>query len=153
VRTPRSLEKFAPAEIARYLTPAVASGSIGQTVRRNKIFSGDYSGTFIAKLGSNFGSRTSLGGQFYKTALNTSFLQGTVFPAPGVETVSGTTTPGASAQSELINTTIGAYAEQQFSWRDRLYFGAGLRVDNNSAFGEDFDWVTYPKVSGSWGHE
>lgn len=146
----RSLERFAPAEIARYLTPAVASGSIGQTVRRNKIFSGDYSGTFIAKMASNWGSRTSIGGQFYKTELNTSFLQGTVFPAPGVEVVSGTTTPGASSQSQLINTTIGAYAEQQFSWRDRLYFGAGLRVDNNSAFGEDFDWVTYPKVSGSW---
>ena len=25
-----------------------------------------------------------------------------------------------------------------------------IRVDNNSAFGEDFKWVTYPKVSAAW---
>jgi outer membrane receptor protein involved in Fe transport len=31
-----------------------------------------------------------------------------------------------------------------------LFVSAGLRVDNNSAFGEKLKWVTYPKVSGSW---
>lgn len=31
-----------------------------------------------------------------------------------------------------------------------MYLTAALRVDNNSAFGEDFSWVTYPKVSGTW---
>ncbi len=146
----RSLERFAPPELARYLTPTAASGSIGQTLRRNKIISADYSGTFKAKLGDQLGSRTSLGGQFYKTGINTSFLGGTAFPAPGVEVVSGATAPLGSTQSEVVNTTIGAYAEQQFSWREKLYVNAGLRVDNNSAFGADFDWVTYPKVSASW---
>ena len=48
-------------------------------------------------------------------------------------------------RSQTINTTIGAYAQQQFAWRDRVYLTAALRVDNNSAFGEDFKWVTYPE--------
>ncbi|MBC8086199.1 MAG: SusC/RagA family TonB-linked outer membrane protein [Phycisphaerae bacterium] len=146
----RSLERFAPPEIARYLSAATASGSIGQTLRRNSIVSADYSGNANLKFRDQFGSRTSVGGQFYRTALNTSFLAGLAFPAPGVEVVSGATTPQGSTQSEIVNTTIGAYGEQQFSYRDRLFVTGGLRVDNNSAFGADFKWVTYPKVSGSW---
>ena len=146
----RALERFAPPEIARYLSPASAAGSIGQTLRRNSIVSADYSGSAVLKFTEQFSSRTSVGGQFYRTALNTSFLAGLAFPAPGVEVVSGATTPQGSTQSEVINTTIGAYTEQQFSFRDRLYVTGGLRVDNNSAFGADFKWVTYPKVSGSW---
>ena len=73
-------------------------------------------------------------------------LTATGFPAPGVETVTSGTT-GAPSQTQTINTTIGAYGEQQFAWHDRLFVTAGLRVDNNSAFGEKFKWVTYPKVS------
>lgn len=146
----RALERFAPPEIARFLAPAAAAGSIGQTLRRNSIISADYSGSASVKLAESLTSRTSVGGQFYRTALNTSFLAGLAFPAPGVEVVSGTTTPLASAQSEVINTTIGAYVEQQFSWRERLYVNAAVRVDNNSAFGTDFKWVTYPKLSASW---
>ena len=146
----RSLERFAPPEIARYLAPASAAGSIGQTLRRNSIVSGDYSGTANLSLASTLTSRTSVGGQYYRTALNTSFLGGLAFPAPGVEVVSGATTALASSQSEIINTTIGAFAEQQFAWNERLFLTAGLRVDNNSAFGADFKWVTYPKVSSSW---
>src|SRR5213078_567535 len=79
-----------------------------------------------------------------------SFLGGTGFPAPGVELVSATATAAASSQSQTINTTIGAYAQQQFGWRERLFLTGAVRVDNNSAFGEDFKWVTYPKLSGSW---
>ena len=146
----RALERFAPPEIARYLSAATAAGSIGQTLRRNSIVSADYSGNASVKLTDRFSSRTSVGGQLYRTALNTSFLAGLAFPAPGVEVVSGATTPQGSTQSEVINTTIGAYAEQQFALSDRLFLTGGLRVDNNSAFGEDFKWVTYPKVSGSW---
>ena len=146
----RSLERFAPPEIARYLAAATASGSIGQTLRHNSVFTGDYGASATAKLSSAFGSKTSVGGQFYKTSFNTSFLGGTAFPAPGIDIVSGTTAPIASTQSETINTTIGAYGEQQFSWRDRLFVSGGLRVDNNSAFGENFKWITYPKASASW---
>ncbi|AHG93618.1 TonB-dependent outer membrane protein, SusC/RagA (plasmid) [Gemmatirosa kalamazoonensis] len=146
----RALERFAPPEIARYLTAAAAGGAIGQTLRHNSVFTGDYNGSARVSLTSALSSKSSVGGQFYKTALNSSFLGGTAFPAPGVDIVSGTTAPVASSQSETINTTIGAYAEQQFGWHDRLFLSGALRVDNNSAFGEDFKWVTYPKVSASW---
>lgn len=146
----RALERFAPPDIAKYMTATAAAGSIGQTLRHFSVASADYSGTANVKLASQWRSRSSVGGQFYHTSNNSSFLGGTVFPAPGVEVVSGATTPAASSQSEVVNTTIGAFGEQQFSWRERVYITAGMRVDNNSAFGDKFKWVTYPKVSASW---
>lgn len=146
----RALERFAPPAIAKYMTVTAAGGSIGQTLRHFTVVSADYSGTANFKLASQWTSRSSLGGQFYHTSNNASFLAGTIFPAPGVEIVSGATTPVASSQSQVINTTIGAFGEQQFGWRERVYLTAGVRVDNNSAFGDQFKWVTYPKVSGSW---
>ena len=145
----RAIEHFAPPEIAPLLSAATAGGSIGQTLRHNSIITADYSGTAKVSLTSNLVSSTSVGGQFYNTELNTSSLSAIGFPAPGVETVNSGTT-SAPSQSQTINTTIGAYGEQQFAWHDRFFVSAGLRVDNNSAFGEKLKWVTYPKVSASW---
>jgi TonB-linked SusC/RagA family outer membrane protein len=146
----RNIERFAAPELARYLSALAATGRIGQTLRRNSLITADYSGTARFALTDALTSSTSLGGQFYKTEAHTSFLGGTGFPGAGVETVSAASAPLAQSQTQIINTTIGAYAEQQFGWRDRLFVTAGLRVDNNSAFGDDFKWVTYPKVSASW---
>jgi len=145
----RAIERFAPPQLAP-LVGAAATGGIGQTLRRNTIITADYAGTAKASLTATISSSSSIGGQFYNTENNSSFLGGTGFPAPGVETVSSVANPVGASQSQTINTTIGAYAQQQFGWRDRLYLTAALRVDNNSAFGEDFKWVTYPKVSLSW---
>lgn len=146
----RAIERFAPPELAGFLSAAQAGGRIGQTLRRNTIITADYSGTAKFNLTSNVASNSSFGAQFYNTESNSSFLGGSGFPAPGVETVSSVANPVGATQTQTINTTIGAYGQQQFAWRDRVYLTAALRVDNNSAFGEDFKWVTYPKFSLSW---
>lgn len=146
----RGIEHFAPPELAKYIGPVNAAGRIAQTLRHNSIISADYSGSADFHLTSALSSTSSIGGQFYRTELNSSFLGGIGFPGPGVETVSAAAQPLSTVQGETINTTIGAYGQQQFGWNDRLFVTAALRVDNNSAFGEDFKWVTYPKVSASW---
>lgn len=146
----RAIEHFAPPSLATYLTAAAAAGRIGQTLRHNTIITVDYSGTAKTNLTSALGSSLSVGGQFYNTEANQSFLGGTGFPAPGVETVSATTTAVAASQQQTINTTIGAYAQEQVGWHDRLFLTGALRVDNNSAFGDQFKWVTYPKLGASW---
>jgi hypothetical protein len=33
---------------------------------------------------------------------------------------------------------------------DRLFLTGAVRVDNNSAFGDNYDLATYPKVSAAW---
>ncbi|HMI46020.1 MAG TPA: TonB-dependent receptor, partial [Gemmatimonadaceae bacterium] len=147
----RAIEHFTtdPALIA-LIGGTAAAGSIGQTLRHNTIISTDYSGTARFSLTSSLSSSSSIGGQFYRTELNSSFLGGTGFPGPGVETAGSVATPAQSTQTQNINTTIGAYGQQQFGWNDRLFVTGAVRVDNNSAFGEQFKWVTYPKVSLAW---
>jgi hypothetical protein len=82
--------------------------------------------------------------------LNTSSLGGAGFTGPGVETVSGVAQIAAGTQTQTLNTTIGAYMQEQFGWRDRVFLTGAMRVDNNSAFGTDFKWVTYPKIGATW---
>ncbi len=147
----RAIEHFTslPAQVA-LIGPVAAGGSIGQTLRHNTIVSSEYSASAKARLFDALMSTTSFGGQFYRTELNSSFLGGTGFPGLGVETVNSAATPAAATQTQTLNTTIGAYGQEQFSWRDRVYLTGALRVDNNSAFGDKLKWVTYPKVSMSW---
>ncbi len=147
----RALERFtSDASLVAQLGSVTAGGSIGQTIRHNTIVSTEYSLTAKQNITSTLTSSSSVGGQFYRTELNASFLGGTGFPGEGVETVNAASVPVSATQSQLLNTTIGAYAQQQFGWRDRLFVTGAVRVDNNSAFGDQLKWVTYPKASLSW---
>jgi TonB-dependent SusC/RagA subfamily outer membrane receptor len=147
----RALERFAPPELAPFLAAfGSAQGRIAQTLRNNTFVTGDYSGTARFKLSPKISSSSSLGANFIRKHLKTSLLAAINFPAPGLETVSSATAPPSVAQAEVVNTTLGLWGQQQFGWNDRLFLTAALRVDNNSAFGDDFQWVTYPKLSAAW---
>ncbi|MGH7713141.1 MAG: TonB-dependent receptor domain-containing protein, partial [Gemmatimonadaceae bacterium] len=144
----RALERFAPPPLNTIIPNA--TGRIGQTLRSLSGLTLDYSGTATFSLTPMLSSATSIGGQYFRNETSASFLGGMGFPGTGMETVSGTAQQVTAAQQEVLNTTLGAFAQQKFSWRDRLFLTAALRVDNNSAFGEDLKWVTYPKVDASW---
>lgn len=146
----RNLERFATPELAQYVTPTAATGRITQTLRHSTRLSADYGASARAALRPSLAATTSFGLQVFRTESNTSTLGGIGFPGVGVETVSAVATPSTPAQTEVVNTTVGGYAQEQIAWRDRLFLTAALRVDNNSAFGEDFKWVTYPKADISW---
>lgn len=94
------------------------------------------------------GGRTSIGGQFFKDVFygNTALGQGL---APGSEDIDGASTLQATETTTDVR-TIGAYIEQLVTFRERLFVTAGLRVDDNSAFGANFDVIKYPKVSASY---
>ena len=146
----RAIEHFAPPSLAAFLSSAAAGGRVGQTLRKTTLFTADYSGTAKASLSSALVASTSVGGQFNNSEADISSLGGQGFPASGVETISAAAVQVAATQSQTINTTIGGYAQEEFAWRDRFFLTGAVRVDNNSAFGNDFKWVTYPKVSASW---
>src|SRR5690606_25495395 len=44
----------------------------------------------------------------------------------------------------------GFFGQTIFNLLDRYFLTVGVRVDGNSAFGEDLGLQTYPKVSGSY---
>src|SRR6185295_10184184 len=73
----------------------------------------------------------------------------------GTDIPPGAQTPGSAAQpsadeSTTLQRTLGFFAEQAMSVRDRLFLTLAIRSDQNSAFGTNFQRVYYPKVSGSW---
>jgi TonB-dependent SusC/RagA subfamily outer membrane receptor len=148
--TGQSLERFAPPNLAALLSPLSAAGTIAQVLRHNTLVSADYSATAKFNVTSSLTSSTSLGGQYYRTQQDTAFLGGQGFAGPGSEAISATATPLQSSQDRILNTTVGGYGQEQLAWNDRLFLTGALRVDNNSAFGENFKWITYPKVSASW---
>lgn len=109
----------------------------------------DYSATATLRPGNRLRSSTSVGAQYYRTYLTNETLSGQEFPAPGVTTISGTAIRNSS-EAFVEDVTVGLYAQQQLSWNDRFFLTGAIRADDNSAFGAEFDLVTYPKISASW---
>ena len=144
----RALERFALPPWNTIIPNA--SGRIGQTLRSTTGLTLDYAGTGTFSLTPTIESATSVGAQYFRNERNTSFLGGIGFPGTGIETVSGAAQSVTPLQEDVLTTTLGAFAQQKFSWRDRVFVTAALRVDNNSAFGEDLKWVTYPKFDAAW---
>jgi TonB-linked SusC/RagA family outer membrane protein len=69
---------------------------------------------------------------------------------PGTGSLSGATALFAVDEANAENKTIGAYLQEQVSWRERLFISGALRGDKNSAFGQEFRRVLYPAMSVSW---
>lgn len=110
----------------------------------------DYAGSVSFDPISDLRSTTAVGVQYYNKYVETQDAQGEGFPGPGVETISAAALTTFQSQTYFDNKTLGVYAQQQLGWRDRLFVRGALRVDNNSAFGSDVDFVLYPKADVSW---
>ncbi len=108
----------------------------------------DVNATASLRLSPTLTSRTTLGGQYFKTKNDLSVAYGENL-AGGASTVTGAAIPTVR-ESTTVSATVGAFVEQQFGYKDRLFVNAGLRADDNSAFGRDFKTVYYPKVSVSY---
>ncbi len=94
-------------------------------------------------------STTTLGVQFTQEAIQGNRAFGAKLLA-GTGSLQGTAARFAVGEANTDNKTLGALLQQQIGWRDRLFATAALRTDNNSAFGENFGWITYPALSLSY---
>jgi TonB-linked SusC/RagA family outer membrane protein len=104
-------------------------------------------GTFNPR--SDLRSATSTGVQFNDeiTRATLAFGQNIV---PGTGSLNGATALFAVGETNVENKTLGAYLQEQLSWRERVFVTGALRGDKNSAFGQDFRSVIYPAASLSW---
>src|SRR5437764_3243284 len=127
-----------------------ALGYIGNTNRPVDHRTLDYAATARFDLSSTLRASASAGLQFYHTLTDTAFADGQFFPAPGLSSIDATTGPRSNAGGLEEKKSIGAYGQAQVAWRDRVFLTAGLRSDDQSTFGANFDRVYYPKVSASW---
>jgi TonB-linked SusC/RagA family outer membrane protein len=110
----------------------------------------DYAATATFDVTPRFRSQTSVGGQYYRNATGYVYAEGSVFPAQGLSSIAATTQSRFNDEDFVEDATVGFFVQEQFAWSDRLFLTVGLRSDDNSAFGKDFDRVYYPKASLSW---
>jgi TonB-linked SusC/RagA family outer membrane protein len=127
------------------------TGRGSKSVARRDIINqtADYAGTVKYSVNPALESSTSFGAQYYRRAGEFVTASGVDFATPGLRVISSTA-ERSSAETYNENVTVGVYLQQQFGWNDRLFVTGALRADDNSAFGEEFDLVYYPKASVAW---
>ncbi len=116
---------------------------------RQTLLTVDYHATADWPIGKSLRGSTSVGAQYYHKVFDYFQGQGAQFAVPGPSNIGGGSQITAS-ETYQENKTLGVFAQQQLSWRDRLFLTAAVRADDNSAFGSNFDGALYPKVSLSW---
>lgn len=123
-----------------------ALGQLNQTDYIRRFLSMDYASTLRREVGGAWVSNTSFGGQLFQNAVFNKAVTASNFAGPGEPTITSAAlrTVGTDTRQKVVN--AGLFAQEQISWRDRAFVTLGVRVDGNSAFGEDFGLQTYPKV-------
>lgn len=110
----------------------------------------DYSASGIFDLRSNVKSTTSVGAQYYRNSTASQYSEGSTFPTVGLTALSSTTTAKSTFGDSEQDATLGFFVQEQLGLNERLFLTAAVRTDDNSAFGQNFDRVVYPKFSASW---
>lgn len=144
------LRKHAPEHLeAEFASAAAVRGGLSQALRNVAYATVDYNASVTQSLNDNLTSTSTAGFQYYRRRTDSNSITADEFPAPGLRTAAAAARVTGS-QDYVANSTLGMFVQQQVSWQNRLFLTGAVRVDNNSAFGEDIDFVTYPKLSGTW---
>jgi TonB-linked SusC/RagA family outer membrane protein len=94
-------------------------------------------------------STTTAGAQYVSEIFRSNSGSG-IGLLPGTRSLNAVSRNFAVGESNTIFNTFGLFAQQQFAWRDRLFVTAGVRGDDNSAFGSQIGFLTFPTLQGSW---
>jgi TonB-dependent starch-binding outer membrane protein SusC len=109
----------------------------------------DYVGSYDWRLNPDFRVNVAWGGQTITNEETSVDGYAEDFPGPVAPTLTtGATTLAFEDRIRVI--TGGFFTQTMFDLRDRYFLTLGVRVDGNSAFGEDFGWQAYPKASLSY---
>jgi TonB-linked SusC/RagA family outer membrane protein len=135
-----------------YNVDGVAPNGDGQIqigTRQQMVLSLEGKMNWIKDLNEDITSTFVAGFQAYQEKQNTMNSTGTSFSGPGLEVLGATATQtSGSFFQEVVN--AGGFVQEQIAYSEWLYLTAGLRMDASSAFGEDFNYATYPKFSASF---
>lgn len=105
--------------------------------------------TYQFNITSDIGSTTQVGYSVQYEKNRFSLLQGRGL-APFIETINGASTPLQSVDERSEISISGAYVQQNFRIRNRLFLTGAIRLDGSSVFGEDERNQVYYKGSGSY---
>jgi len=140
--------RFSAAD-AVFVAPSTAAGNSTVNDLRQLNTTVDYNATATAPAWHGVTPQSSVGFQYYRLSQDIDTLRGIGFPTH-LATSIGDAAVTSGSTNLITNETVGGYGQEQFSYNDRLFLTAAVRIDDNSAFGSTFKYATYPKVSGSW---
>ena len=127
------------------LTPL---GNYDNSITSHQKLSIDYAGTFSKPINDEISSAFSWGGQIFRDNHRRLGVFTADFAGPGVPTLSsGGRAPGQPTDIPYTQTNAGIFLQEVLGYQDLLFVTGGLRVDGNSAFGDDFGLQAYPKLS------
>jgi TonB-linked SusC/RagA family outer membrane protein len=124
-------------------------GSVGDGHLENRNFSAKVTSnaSWQARQWLNF--KTTAGADYTNQENESTTASGTNLP-PGAQTVGAAAVTQGGGTLPSADKTFGAYVQEQATLRDRLFLTVAVRQDQNSAFGTNFQSITYPKASLSW---
>ncbi len=116
---------------------------------QNRTLTFDYGGSWNADVGSRLTSTLSWGGQLFTEEVVQITGVGQDFAGPGKKVLDSGARRNVE-ESRIRTVEGGGFIQQQVGINDQFFVTAGLRIDGNSRFGEDFGTQAYPKISGSF---
>lgn len=105
--------------------------------------------TYQFNITNAIGSTTQVGYSVQYEKNRFALLQGRGL-APFIQTINGASTPLQSADERTEISISGAYLQQNFRIRNKLFLTGAIRLDGSSVFGEDERNQVYYKASGSY---
>ena len=125
---------------------AIGSSSQAFIERSDRRFLGltlEGTGQHMADVG-DFSFITTFGGQVFRDEDQQTYVTGENV-AEGSSSINNAASQDAE-DFELIVANYGVYLIENIGFKDRFFIEGGVRVDGNSAFGEEIGAVAYPKV-------
>jgi TonB-linked SusC/RagA family outer membrane protein len=135
-------------EVNPFAYPTQNEGELNITRVQTSQLSVDLFTAASYNVSSDWSGRTAVGGQFFRNLNTNSFAQGRGL-SRGTEAIFGAATTDAS-DDYVESRSAGGFVDQQMNFQNRLFLTAGLRLDDNSAFGRNFNTKPLPKLSASW---
>ncbi|HEU5210332.1 MAG TPA: TonB-dependent receptor [Longimicrobiales bacterium] len=109
----------------------------------------DFASNYQLGIREGLSTTLSVGGQSVTTEDRRVQAEATNFAGPGDPDIdAGANRLSWETRERVVN--AGFFGQALFNLLDRYFLTVGVRVDGNSAFGEDLGLQTYPKISGSY---
>ena len=124
------------------------AGSVGNYDRNYYGITGELNGQWKYYKDDLFSNILTGGFQYFSTHDHQSLYKGQNV-RDGARIMTGAGTIYADEWLSYLH-SYGVYLQDNIGWRNRYYLDLGLRLDYNTAFGDEVAWQAYPKVGLSY---
>jgi outer membrane receptor protein involved in Fe transport len=131
-----------------FLAAGIASRPGGGLDRADREFltvTVDYAGTIRYPSQGNITSAFTFGAQGFREEDRTSRVTANQFGLPGTDDFDNAATL-APQESNFEIFSGGFFFNEQLGFKDKIFLNAGIRIDGNTAFGDEVSLQSYPKV-------